>query len=292
MIASDIRSDGPHYWTGGTGTPVLALHSSGSTGLQWTNLSEHIRGRFRVIAPDLPGYGATPAWPGHGAASVENEARSIARLIKAAGEPVHLIGHSWGGALAIKIAMALPEWTRSLTLIEPALFHLLKDADSAADRALYAEIAALAGVVSAAAAEGNPDAGMARFIDFWNGENAWASTSPRLRTALRSQLGQVVNNFAAGFNETWALKEAAEIACPTLTIMGLESPPLAQRVTEMLAETIPASTLAMIPGAGHMVPLTDPHIVDPLIFSHLRAAEDQPQTQAISFEIHSLERAA
>lgn len=292
MTASEIRPAGPNYWTSGSGTPVLALHSSGSTGFQWKNLSDHLRGRHRLIAPDLPGYGETPAWPGSGPASVENEARYIARLIKAAGEPVHLVGHSWGGAVAIKIAMALPEWTRSLTLIEPAIFHLLRDAECAADRALFSEIAALAGTVSAAAADGHPEAGMARFIDFWNGDGAWANTSPRLRTALRSQLGQVINNFAAGFNETWALNEAAEITCPTLTVLGMESVPLAQRVTEMLAETIPSSRLAMVPGAGHMAPLTDPHIVDPLISSHLRMAENQPQTQANSFEAHSLERAA
>jgi len=216
----------------------------------------------------------------------------MARLIKAAGEPVHLVGHSWGGAVAIKIAMALPEWVRSLTLIEPAVFHLLRDAQCPADRALFADIAAVAGIASAAAADGHPEAGMARFIDFWNGEDSWANTSPRLRTVLRAQLGQVINNFAAGFGEAWGLEEAAEIICPTLTIMGMESVPLAQRVTEMLAETIPSARLAMVPGAGHMAPLTDPHIVDPLISGHLRMAEGQTQSQAHPFEIHSLEQAA
>ncbi len=292
MIVSSVTSNGPSYWTSGSGTPILALHSSGASGYQWKNLSDHLRGRHRLIAPDLPGYGKTPAWPGTGAASVENEARYIARLIKAAGEPVHLVGHSWGGALAIKIAMALPEWTRSLTLIEPAVFHLLRDAECAGDRALFAEISALAGMVSAAAADGHAEAGMARFIDFWNGTDAWANTSPRLRMVLRAQIGQIINNFSAGFNETWRLEETRMITCPTLTVLGLDSVPLAQRVTEMLAETIPTSRLAMIPDAGHMVPLTDPHIIDPLISSHLRMADDHPQPQASSFGIHSLGQAA
>ncbi len=292
MTASSIISSGPNYWTSGTGTPVLALHSSGASGLQWKNLSDHLQGRHRLIAPDLPGYGKTPAWPGTGVASVENEARYIARLIKAAGEPVHLVGHSWGGAVAMRIAMALPEWTRSLTLIEPAVFHLLRDAENSADRALFAEISALAGIVSAAAADGHAEAGMARFIDFWNGADAWANTSPRLRTVLRSQIGQIINNFSAGFNETWSLEDAGMITCPTLTVLGMDSVPLAQRVTEMLAEAIPTSRLAMIPGAGHMVPLTDPHIVDPMISRHLRMADDHPQNQTNPFEIHSFEQAA
>lgn len=292
MIARNTNNAGPHYWTSGSGTPVLALHSSGASGLQWKNLNDHLRGRYRMIAPDLPGYGATPAWPGTGAASVEAEARNIARLIRAAGEPVHLVGHSWGGALAIKIAMALPEWTRSLTLIEPAIFHLLRDAENGADRALFAEIAALAGIVSASAADGHAEQGMARFIDYWNGDDAWANTNPRLRNALRGQLGPVINNFAAGFNETWALSAARAITCPTLMVMGMESVPLAQRVTEMLAETIPSSRLAMIPGAGHMAPLTDPHIVDPLIGSHLKRSDRPTHSQLARSEIHSLDQAA
>ncbi|MEM8646266.1 MAG: alpha/beta hydrolase [Pseudomonadota bacterium] len=292
MTAANICTAEPNRWSNRTGSPVLALHSSASTGLQWKNLSDHLDGRHRVIAPDLPGYGKTAPWPGTGLASVENEARAMARLIKAAGEPVHLVFHSWGGALALKIAMALPEWTLSLTLIEPAIFHLLRDADSAADRALFAEIAAVAGIVASSAAEGNPEAGMGRFVDFWNGADAWANTSPRLRTALRSQLGQVVNNFAAGFNETWTLKQAAAVTCPTLMVMGLESVPLAQRVTELLAESIPHSQLAMVAGAGHMVPLTDPHIVDPLVRSHLERAERTSQVQAPLPEFHSLDEAA
>ena len=214
------------------------------------------------------------------------------RQLTRAGEPVHLVGHSWGGALAVKIAAALPEWTRSLTLIEPAIFHLLRDAECAADRTLFAEIGALAGVLSASAADGQAEAGMARFIDYWNGEGAWANTSPRLRTALRAQLGSVINNFVAGFNESWALNEAKAVTCPTLMVMGMESVPLAQRVTEMLAETISSSRLVMIPGAGHMAPLTDPHIVDPLIGGHLRRADRPTQPQIARSEVHSMDQAA
>ena len=208
-----------------------------------------------------------------GKASVEAEARLIAQIIKTCGEPVHLVGHSWGGAVALKLAMALPEWTKSLTIIEPAVFHLLRDSACSADRKLNGEIEAMAGAVSAAAACGDNEGGMARFIDFWNGPNTWSQTSPRLKTMLRDQIGQAVNNFVAGYNETWLLSEAAQISCPTLAIMGMQSVPLAQRVTEMLAETIPGARLNLIAGAGHMAPLTDPHIVDPLLSAHIRQAE-------------------
>ncbi|MEM7425389.1 MAG: alpha/beta hydrolase [Pseudomonadota bacterium] len=277
MAVLEFSNTRLHYSERGEGTPVIALHSSASTGAQWNNLADHLHGVHRLIMPDLPGYGKTCAWPGQGPANVENEARLIANIIKSCNEPVHLVGHSWGGAVALKLAMALPEWTKSLTLIEPAVFHLLRDADSDADRRLHDTIVAMAGSVAAAAACGADEEGMAQFIDFWNGDGAWARTSPRVRTMLRSQIGQVINNFAAGFNETWALEEAGRIACPVMALMGMQSVPLAQRVVEMLAETIPDTRLHMIPDAGHMLPLSDPHIVDPLISGHLKMADLRSQ---------------
>ena len=58
-----------------------------------------------------------------------------------------------------------------------------------------------------------------------------------------------------------------------LAIMGLQGPACAQRVTEMLAENIPDARLAIVPDAGHMLPMTDPHIVDPLIAGHLKSVD-------------------
>lgn len=271
-----------HVSERGDGTPIIALHSSASAGAQWKNLADHLQGQHRLIMPDLPGYGKTPPWPGSGPASLEAEARLVASIIKTCNQPVHLVGHSWGGAVALKLAMALPEWTKSLTIIEPAIFHLLRNSACAADRKLHGEIEAMSGSVSAAAACGEAEAGMARFIDFWNGPDTWSNTSPRLKTALRGQIGAVINNFAAGNNETWTIDEAARITCPTLAIMGMQSVPLAQRVTEMLAETIPDTRLHMIPDAGHMVPLTDPHIVDPLISAHVRRADQQAACERVA----------
>lgn len=272
MPAVNINGSRLSFGAVGQGSTVVALHSSASTGVQWKSLDEHLANRHCVFTPDLPGYGGSDAWPGRRNASLSNEAEFIFGMIEAWEEPVHLVGHSYGGAVAMQIALSHPEWVRSLTLIEPTVFHLLRDGN-AADRRLHATMEAVRGVVNAAAALGNPNAGMQHFIDFWNGKGAWARTDPRLRAHMAGQLGQVINNFAAGNSEDWLLEECGKLTCPTMALMGLDSPMPAQRVTEMLAEAIPGARLHMIPGAGHMLPLTDPHIVDPLIAGHIRAAE-------------------
>ena len=77
----------------------------------------------------------------------------------------------------------------------------------------------------------------------------------------------------SGDAETWPLEVCASISCPTMALMGANSPQPARRIAGLLAETIPNSRLHVVPGAGHMLPLSDPHVVDPLIAGHIRAAE-------------------
>ena len=89
--------------------------------------------------------------------------------------PIHLVGHSYGGAVALRFAMQQPERLRSLVLIEPVAFHLLRDeAPDPANRHLFGEVTELAGLVSPAPLpSGDYRCAMARFVDYWNGEGAW-----------------------------------------------------------------------------------------------------------------------
>lgn len=288
MPAINVKGSRLSFGASGSGSTVVALHSSVSSGAQWKSLSHHLVSRHSVFTPDLPGYGGTDRWAGGPKPSIASEAEFVFGLIEAWEEPVHLVGHSYGGAVALSIALQHPEWVRSLTLIEPTVFHLLRNGD-AADQRLHATMDAVRGVVNAAAASGNPGVGMEHFIDFWNGPGAWARTSPGLRAKLAPQISQVINNFAAGSAEDWSIDQCRQLRCPTMAMIGMESPMPSQRVTEMLAETIPGARLHLIAGAGHMLPLTDPHIVDPLISGHVRACE---RDRLSWLHTHPLQRAA
>ena len=116
-------------------------------------------------------------------------------------------------------ALRRPDRVRSLTLIEPAAFHLLRRGNTE-DRARYAEIDALADTVYRYAAEGESDRGMARFVDFWVGPRAWERTSARLRASLTTRLAQVLADFAVIATDTDTLADYASITCPTLCMMG------------------------------------------------------------------------
>jgi lipase len=248
--------------------PVLALHAAAGSGRQWQGLSDYLRGRYRVIAPDLPGYGSA-RW--FAARDIEDVADRIVRTI-GIGEPMHVVGHAHGAAVALELAMTRPDLVRSLSLIEPAVFHLLRTG-SASDQALFGELASLAEWMAASVAADNPTAGMRAYVDYWYGPGAWYQTSSGLRESLTRQTERVALDLAASLAETWPATQCSGLDCPTLAVMALESPTASLRVTEIVADAIPGARLLMVPDAGYMAPLTDPHIIDPLIGGHLRSVD-------------------
>ena len=201
----------------GTGHPVVALHGSASSGAAWRSLVGYLEGRFRVHTPDLPGYGASPP----GAGGLAGDARAVAGLIERIGAPVHLVGYSWGGAVALKLAAWRPEAVRSLTVIEPSAFHLLRGG-SDADRRLFEEVMAIGAAMDPAAGPARRAAAMRLFIDYWNGDGAWARTSPRLRDFFLRCHDRIRAEFRAVACEAGGLGDLGRIACPTLAVMGLE----------------------------------------------------------------------
>lgn len=254
--------------------PVVALHSSASTGAQWKQLLDDMEGRFDVIAPDLPGYGTGSQPADGGPAGLAAAARPIIRRIETFGAPVHLVGHSFGAAIALKIALMRPDLVKSLCLYEPACFHFLRDGDQT-DRDLYAGIADVSGALSSSVRTNSPEEGMKRFIDFWNGAGAWNRMPAPTQQHLAGQAGCVMTDFARGFAEGWTPAELDRLTIPTLVMMGMDSPALAQRVAMRITDAIPGARLAMLPGLGHMAPLTAPKWVNPRIIGHVATVERQ-----------------
>ena len=115
------------YADTGSGETALLLHATASSGAQWQTLTDALRAGCRVLAPDLYGYGETDPRPGDGAFALADEAALVNAILARSSGPIHLVGHSYGGAVALRFAVQQPERLRSLILIEPVAFHLLRD---------------------------------------------------------------------------------------------------------------------------------------------------------------------
>src|SRR5438477_627595 len=88
----------------GLGTSVLLLHGSASSSAMWTPVINALKARFRLIAPDLIGYGRTDAWPDEYEFRLDDELRLIEPLIEHQPGGSHIVGHSYGGVAALALA--------------------------------------------------------------------------------------------------------------------------------------------------------------------------------------------
>src|SRR5262245_36465674 len=120
MAAFLFRGVRAFYQTWGHGQPIMLLHSGGSSSAQWTKVAEQLSANHKMIAPDFLGFGATEAWPELGALTHDLQADLVAEVMRSEDIAViDIVGHSYGGATAIRLLVGRPELARSLILIEP-----------------------------------------------------------------------------------------------------------------------------------------------------------------------------
>jgi pimeloyl-ACP methyl ester carboxylesterase len=187
--------------------------------------------------------------------------------VAATGRRVHVIGHSYGGAVALKLALEHPEWLASLVVFEPVLFSLLMahDPDDPAAR----EIRAVRAETCAATERGQLDAAGARFVDYWMGAGAWASMPEQRRQTVAAAMRQVAEEWHAVFEEPAPLAAFGALDARTLCLVGADSPASARAVSRLLAKTLPRASEVELDGVGHMGPVTHPDRVNALIEEHL-----------------------
>jgi pimeloyl-ACP methyl ester carboxylesterase len=241
---------------------VVLGHSSTGSGGQWRELFKRMSGRYRLIAPDHTGYGRTPAYSGD-IPLMEQEIAIVEALVRLMAQPVHFVGHSFGGSVLARAAVRMPEQVRSLTLIEPALFYLLAPAGRASE---HAEIRAVADRVIRYVAENDSAEAARGFIAYWVGPGAYDTMDDRVREAVRASMAKLPAEWPAGFEAYGATAEAlSALEMPLQLIAGSRTTPAARAVMEELRSLCPRAAYAEIAGAAHMGPVTHAEAVNEII---------------------------
>jgi len=252
---------------------VVALHCSLGSGRQWGKLADELGRNHRFIAPDISGYGDNSCaldLP----LTLAEEVRSISGHFNDASGPIHLVGHSYGGAIAFKIATESPyaHRVRSLTLIEPVLPTLLLETE--ADRRLHARFAQLARDVSENLWNGSVLEAIDTFIEFWNGSGSQDPLPAATRLRMIERADKLAFDFTAALAEENVTIAAASLRVPTLLFSGGTSPYFTQRIVRRLAAIVEGAESRHLLDAGHMLALSHASEINPEIARHIARADE------------------
>lgn len=273
----EVAGDQCGYFVAGAGEPVVMLHSSLGSKSQWTALAEQLSTRFRVIALDLCGYGDNPALAPASTFALDDEVRLVAthldRLV-APRVPVHVVGHSYGGLVALRFAHCHADRVASLSLYEPVAFRLLDDGDVA-----LSGIARLVDRITRLVAAGRRHDAAEAFVDYWSGDGRYASLPLAAKTHVARRIDKVPLDFEAAWRWPLSPADLRAIVAPTLLLGGTRSPSVAQRIVSVLARTLPNRRTWWF-DAGHMAPVEQASRINYWIKTFVEACAGRRTTAA------------
>ena len=216
----------------GDGPPIVFVHGGGMGGaLAWA-AQFPLAASWRLVMPYRLGYGASPPIPGE---DFERDAGPIADLL---GDGAHLVGHSYGGAVALLAAARRPAAVRSLTVIESGSSGVARS---------HPAVAAFEGALAALVADPPPDPAARIHAVF-----AILEPSGRLPEPLPPPLldfGRRLDTFRWPSEAVIPVDELAAAPFPKLWVSGGHSP-VHEAITDALAEQIGGQRL-VLRGAGH-----------------------------------------
>lgn len=246
------------YWLGGTGKPLVLLHGTlGDARQHWQPTFEALADRFKILAPDLPGFGVSDPLPMPGYQSYLSWITYLLELLNIGG-PVALMGHSFGATLARLYTAENTSYVSRLVLIDGG--HV---AETDGCLPILYRVPGVSGLMQAAARQSSySDGGLRRAV-----QNEALLTTEFVATARAAARGYVDMTKQLSLSSTPTLRTPT---CPTLVVWGeadrLSSPTAGKQIT---AE-IPGAKFNLIPNAGHLPQIEQPAafhaLVSPFLF--------------------------
>jgi pimeloyl-ACP methyl ester carboxylesterase len=253
----------------GKGTPVALLHSSMSSKLQWYGLMHLLKSEYLVIALDMYGEGDSP-WPekteNFGLSDEVQFVESILDDIIPHDEPVFLVGHSYGGAVALRYAYENYDRgrIRGLALFEPVCFSLLPESEEALARVRHTQE-----IVQGFLDKGEKEAAARHFVDRWSSKGTFDGFPDVFREALLKGVDKLQLSRPALMRDTMTLEDCRHMHFPVMLMAGRQSRLEAHRVADLLKDNLPECEMRWFKG-GHMAPVHEAREVNAVIVDFFR----------------------
>jgi esterase len=233
----------------GSGTPILGLHGAGSSAIFWEDAAEKLAELGRVIIYDRRGSTRSERPEPYEVTSVRehsDDAGALLRVLDA--EPAVLIGRSYGGTIALDLALRHPECVLGLALLEPGPMGLSPEYD--------AWFAALEATLDDVVAERGVDAvGEAVLREVFG---AWEQLPEAYRTVFTENGPALLAEVRGGERTENAL--LSELEVPTLVVAADDSPEPLRHGAEALQRALPSAQRARV-GGGHAIDPAGPEVM-------------------------------
>ena len=255
----------------GAGPGLMLVHGSPGSAGAWQPVGKRLSDRFRIVAPNLPGYGGTSLEEPGGPDGVPHAAGLLESLIRETGVPDVLAGHSYGGAVALTVALRGHVKPRALALFEPVCTPILL---ATGETESFARMKALLDDYISAFESGDLEAART-MVDFWFGPGAYEKLPGPVRDFIVKNTGPNVHDVRATFRERYAPDAIRNLDMPVWVVYGGNSPDVSYKIASTLAAIARKGSLVKVEGATHALTATHSGEVAQLIAA--LADEAQPE---------------
>ena len=258
------------YDEGGAGPTVVLVPGTCSTGAAWRPVVSRWDGGFRWVTTSLLGYGRTAERRIAGSTDICLEAEIVESVVRqASSEPVHLVGHSFGGAVALAVTLRRQVPVLSLTVIEAPVPELLR---YFGEHSHYRAFRRMTDAYFAAFRAGEAEA-IEPMIDFYGGPGTFAAWPERVRRYAVETTAVNILDWATAYGFELTSTSLASIEVPSLGILGEASHPAICRANQLLMRGMTGSVIATISGAAHFMISTHVAEVARVIAEHVVRCE-------------------
>jgi len=250
---------------------ALFLHSTGTGPFMWKRLMGSVPEGMQAVAPLNRGYASDDLWPRGQGFEISQDLAHVKSQIPPDTTGLHLVAHSYGGLLAMHLALDPSLPVKSVWLYEPVLFGSMRLMQDQLPPDVAPEVSGLYETPDFIGneAQGGDDAWLERFIDFWSQPGTWAAMPDKVKGLSRALGWKMFLEVRA---QALLMRPVADYRfdVPVTLVHGEHTRVSAREMVRQLAQVNPQATLESLTGLGHMSVVTQADQVLPSLQAHWR----------------------